>query len=228
MWYEICIMQHYVTWKPASCYTMWCSPSKDWQSTLRRLLDSNPGLLFHNLVSLPMSHHCSLKSHHWRNLHHAALCDMKICISCIMWNENLHRAALCDMKSASCCIMWHENLYLASQCDARICIRLHYLIYVGCFRKCLFGIPRNTELYTELTLFRLVPHNFLLYTAKFRGFTYRLVYMEFIIPSNENLNIKKIKKSTKEWYMLRIPVKVRVYGIPCTFQFLLCWIVLKN
>ncbi len=28
---------------------------------LRRLLDSNPGLQFYNLVSLPMSHHCSLK-----------------------------------------------------------------------------------------------------------------------------------------------------------------------
>jgi hypothetical protein len=28
---------------------------------LGRLLDSNPGLQFYNLVSLPMSHHCSLK-----------------------------------------------------------------------------------------------------------------------------------------------------------------------
>ncbi len=27
---------------------------------LGRLLDSNPGLLFHNVASLPMSHHCSL------------------------------------------------------------------------------------------------------------------------------------------------------------------------
>jgi hypothetical protein len=27
---------------------------------LGRLLDSNPGLQFYNLVSLPMSHHCSL------------------------------------------------------------------------------------------------------------------------------------------------------------------------
>jgi hypothetical protein len=37
------------------------SPSKDWQTTvaLGRLLDLNPGLQYHNLVSLPMSHHCS-------------------------------------------------------------------------------------------------------------------------------------------------------------------------
>jgi hypothetical protein len=35
------------------------SPSKDWQSTVGwELLDSNPGLQLHNLVSLPMSHHC--------------------------------------------------------------------------------------------------------------------------------------------------------------------------
>jgi hypothetical protein len=29
-----------------------------------RLLDLNPGLQFHNLVSLPMSNHCSLMSNH--------------------------------------------------------------------------------------------------------------------------------------------------------------------
>ncbi len=34
---------------------------------LRRLLDSNPGLLFHNLVLLPLSHHCSQMSHHCSN-----------------------------------------------------------------------------------------------------------------------------------------------------------------
>jgi hypothetical protein len=33
-------------------------------SRLGRLVDSNPGLPFYNLVSLPMSHHCSLMSHH--------------------------------------------------------------------------------------------------------------------------------------------------------------------
>jgi hypothetical protein len=43
------------------------------------------------------------------------------------------------------------------------------LPYLGCFRKYLFGIPRNTEFYTELTLFRVIPRNFLLFnTAKFR------------------------------------------------------------
>ncbi len=40
---------------------------------------------------------------------------------------------------------------------------------VGCFRKCHFGIPRNTEFYTELVLFRVIPRNFLLFnSAEFR------------------------------------------------------------
>ncbi len=36
------------------------SPSKDWQSTKGQggMLDLSPGLQFHILVSLPMSHHC--------------------------------------------------------------------------------------------------------------------------------------------------------------------------
>jgi hypothetical protein len=33
-------------------------------------------------------------------------------------------------------------------------------VAVGCFRKCLFVIPLNTEFYTELTLFRVIPRNF--------------------------------------------------------------------
>ncbi len=31
---------------------------------------------------------------------------------------------------------------------------------LGCFWKCLFGILRNTEFYTELTLFRVIPQIF--------------------------------------------------------------------
>jgi hypothetical protein len=61
---------------------------------------------------------------------------------------------------------------------------------VGCFRKYLFGIPRNTEFSTELTLFRVIPRNsaeFLLFnTAKFRGIPYKFVYTELRIPLNEN------------------------------------------
>ncbi len=40
---------------------------------------------------------------------------------------------------------------------------------LGCFRKCLFGIPRNTEFYAELTLFRVIPRN----SAKFFTVQYR-------------------------------------------------------
>jgi hypothetical protein len=36
---------------------------------------------------------------------------------------------------------------------------------VGCFRKCHFRIPRNTEFYTELVLFRVIPRNFLLFNS---------------------------------------------------------------
>ncbi len=56
---------------------------------------------------------------------------------------------------------------------------------IGCFRKCHFGIPRNTEFYTELVLFRVIPQNFLLFnSAEFRGIPYRFVYTEFRIPSS--------------------------------------------
>jgi hypothetical protein len=71
---------------------------------------------------------------------------------------------------------------------------------LGRFRKCLFGIPRNTEFYAELTLFRIILQIFLLYIkAKVRGILYWFMYTEFCIPSNENSSIKKLKKSTKEW-----------------------------
>ncbi len=81
-----------------------------------------------------------------------------------------------------------------------------------CFRKCLFGILQNTEFYTELTLFRVIPRNILVFsTAKFR---------EIRIPLNENSSIqpitinlwklvlyfvvntvdKQLKKKTKEKY----------------------------
>ncbi len=40
------------TWRPIYGQVVHCR--------LGRLLDSNPGLPFHYLVSLPMSHHCSL------------------------------------------------------------------------------------------------------------------------------------------------------------------------
>ncbi len=40
-------------WQPISGLAVHCR--------LGRLLDSNPGLQFYNLVSLPMSHHCSLE-----------------------------------------------------------------------------------------------------------------------------------------------------------------------
>jgi hypothetical protein len=58
---------------------------------------------------------------------------------------------------------------------------------LGCFRKCHFGIPRNTEFYTELVLFLVIPRNFLLFNStEFRGIPCRFVYTEFRIPSNEN------------------------------------------
>jgi hypothetical protein len=43
-------------WQPISGLAVHCR--------LVRLLDSNPGLEFYNLVSLPMSHHCSQMSNH--------------------------------------------------------------------------------------------------------------------------------------------------------------------
>ncbi len=56
---------------------------------------------------------------------------------------------------------------------------------LGCFRKCHFGIPRNTEFYTELVLFRVILRNFLLFnSAELRGIPYRFVFTEFRIPSN--------------------------------------------
>jgi hypothetical protein len=66
---------------------------------------------------------------------------------------------------------------------------------VGCFRKCYFGIPRNTEFYTELVLFRVIPRNFLRFnSAEFRGIPCRYVYTEFRIPPNENTIIEPITK----------------------------------
>jgi hypothetical protein len=44
---------------------------------------------------------------------------------------------------------------------------------IGCFRKCIFGIPRNTE----LTLFRVIPRNFVLFnTVEFRIGSYGIPY----------------------------------------------------
>ncbi len=41
-------------------------------------------------------------------------------------------------------------------------------------------------IYTELTVFRVIPQNFLLFnTAKFRGILYKFVYTEFRIPLND-------------------------------------------
>jgi hypothetical protein len=71
-------------------------------------------------------------------------------------------------------------------------------IGLGCFRKCHFGIPRNTEFYTELVLFRVIPRNsakFLLFnSAEFGGIPCRFVYTEFRISSNENTIIEPITK----------------------------------
>jgi hypothetical protein len=51
------------------------------------------------------------------------------------------------------------------------------------------------EFYTELTLLRVIPRNFLLLnTAKFRGIPYRFVYTEFRMPSNEKFNQIKWSK----------------------------------
>jgi hypothetical protein len=70
--------------------------------------------------------------------------------------------------------------------------------HIRVFSKVRFGIPRNTEFYMEFTLFRVVPQIVSLYnTAKFCGIPYRFVYTEFRIPSNENFNLKKLKKSEK-------------------------------
>ncbi len=59
--------------------------------------------------------------------------------------------------------------------------------------KCLFGIPRNTECYTELTLIRIIPRNFLLYnTAKFRIGSY--------VQNSVDLQMKIQILKTKEKY----------------------------
>jgi hypothetical protein len=77
---------------------------------------------------------------------------------------------------------------------------VHETREVGCFRKCLFGVPQNTEFYTEFTLFRVFP--------------YRFVNTEFRIPSNENSKYKKLKKSTK------VMVYVAEFrGIPLRFVY---------
>ncbi len=61
----------------------------------------------------------------------------------------------------------------------------HKNFELGCFRKCHFGIPRNTEFYTELVLFHVILRNSTkLFTVQFCGIPYRFVYTEFRIPSN--------------------------------------------
>jgi hypothetical protein len=66
---------------------------------------------------------------------------------------------------------------------------------LGCFRKCHFGIPQNTEFYTELVLFHVIPRNSAkFFTVQFRRIPCRFVYTEFRIPSNENTIIEPITK----------------------------------
>jgi hypothetical protein len=49
----------YPRWQPIQGLAIHCR--------LGRLLDSNPGLQYHNLVSLPMSHHCSQGALSWQS-----------------------------------------------------------------------------------------------------------------------------------------------------------------
>jgi hypothetical protein len=100
---------------------------------------------------------------------------------------------------------------------------------VGSFRKCLFGILRNTEFYLEFTLFLVIPQIFC--TVQYREIprnSLQVMYTKFCIPSNKNSSIKNQRKVQKEWYMPRNSVKVCVYGIPYTFKCRLCRIVEKK
>jgi hypothetical protein len=61
-------------WQPISGLAVHCR--------LGRLLDSNPGLQFYNLVSLPMSHHCSLDRKTGRlTCRHKPQCSSLVCPS---------------------------------------------------------------------------------------------------------------------------------------------------
>ncbi len=73
---------------------------------------------------------------------------------------NGNRLALFQQMCPSMC-----TLYVGQQEQY-----IHERRRLGCFRKCHFGIPRNTEFYTELVLFRVIPRNSAkFFTVQFRG-----------------------------------------------------------
>ncbi len=87
----------------------------------------------------------------------------------------------------------------------------------------------NSAEYRILYGIDFISHNSAnLFAVQNREIPYRFVYTEFHIPSGENSSIKKNKRKVqKEWYMPRNYVKVRVYGIPYTFNCSLSWISKK-
>jgi hypothetical protein len=87
---------------------------------------------------------------------------------------------------------------------------------LGCFRKCHFGIPRNTEFYTELVLFRVIPRNFLLFNSA----EFVFVYTEFRIPSNENAIIELIRKDLWKLLMYFVVKGAVARDLPPPFFFI--------
>ncbi len=113
----------------------------------------------------------------------------------------------CSVASVRlCCTSWYLDSGSLTSGRWACAYSWEYLppsegLWLGCFRKCHFGIPRNTEFYTELVLFRVIPRNFLLFnSAEFRGILCGFVSTEFRIPSNENTIIEPITKDL--WKLL--------------------------
>ncbi len=94
-------------------------------------------------------------------------------------------------------------------------------LQLGCFRKCQFGIPRNTEFYTELVLFRVIPRNSAKFViVQFRGIPCRFVYTEFHIPSNENTVIEPITKDLLKLLMYFVVKGTVAQDLPPPFFFI--------
>ncbi len=65
--------------------------------------NSNSGLQFHNLVLLPMNHHCSLMSHHWSLMSHH--CSINI-YSAVYWHGTGHGHRNGHWNGLLDCLTW--------------------------------------------------------------------------------------------------------------------------
>ncbi len=134
-----------------------------------------------------------------------------------LWNEHIILTSLSEKKGGALTksvvyftrykrstgdLVTQSLYYLAY--SSSVCFPLGLYMYgceLGCFRKCIVGIPRNTELYTELTFFHVIPCNSAkFFTVQYRGIPYRFVYTDFRIPSNENTILEPITKDL--WKLL--------------------------